>query len=63
MRELAITQNDFEMYNYKNFALDDERGTFDCVEDQSFESLIEDGPRECGNLFSYFYFGLFILII
>lgn len=49
------------MYNFKNFGEDDV--TFDCVYDQSYESLINDGPRECGNMFAYFYFGLFILVI
>ena len=61
MRELAITKEDFKIYNYRTFGDDEE--TFECVDDQSFESMIKDGPRECGNMFSYFYFGLYILVI
>ena len=61
MRELAITKEEYQVYNFKHFGEDDM--TFDCMEDQSYESLISDGPRECGNFFSYFYFGIFIVVI
>ena len=68
MRELAVTNDKLQSHvNYYDFEIlkhkFNDLENLECIENQSLESKLLDGPKECGTQMSYVYFILFIVII
>lgn len=60
MRELAITK---DKPIYRKDILTGEVQVEYCVQSQTYEDFKRDGPKECGNIGSYIFFGVFIVTI
>lgn len=56
MRELAVNNETLALYNH------DHQDNY-CYESQSYESLLKEGPKECGTNMVYLYFIMFIVVI